>query len=205
MTAEPGSNGPQHGQSHLWNPPVRAAKLTAGACKCYKWNIGIGRLASINVDIGQLREYKTASIFSPEDGGRLVAVRFDATKRDVSSSTEGWHVIGFHHERAPHSTVYSKIDFVGAELHVAARQPAHISPQLVPCPYQPQASSRINGGIIGLLPILIGLACFSTQRPFSAVEGGIRSRRWVPQQGPSGNRKPPRHEPDKSFGLKQLH
>ena len=150
----------------------------------------------MSVNERQLNRYRTASIFSPEDGGRLIAVPFDATKHDVSTSTEGrWHPIGFHHELVPsHSSVFSKVDFAGGELLAAARQPEHISRQLIPCQYQPPASSRINGGMIGCLPILIGLACFSTRRPFEAVEGGIQRQRWASQPGPSGNRKPPRDD-----------
>ena len=77
---------------------------------------------------------------------------------------------------------FTSIEFKGKNKTTAARQPKNIVPELLPEQYNGAESLRKNAGLIGSLPLLIGLAALSAPkgRMGDILTECIRPNTWKP-------------------------
>jgi len=146
--------------------------------------------------------HSAATIFSQKgDTDHLLAVDFNATLTDVASYAPGWRVLSFDHIPKPNTTAtYSSINTLGEERHLAARGSPAWMGQLMPHVYDyqrtaldglPVPSETTSAGLIGNLPILVGLAAFSAPKNslIAVLSSSVIPRAWVRHTRPTG-RKP---------------
>ena len=114
--------------------------------------------------------YRTYTMFMQQNNGSIVAVNFDARRKDVrESDIADWREIGFHHPTS-NTAVYSYLDVPGEYAHLAKGASNANNTwvtQLFPQQYQcfpmadPQYHNLRHAGLIGRLPLIIGLAAYS--------------------------------------------
>ncbi|MCJ1324365.1 hypothetical protein MMC10_001027 [Thelotrema lepadinum] len=128
------------------------------------------RASELNTRTSNPWRFRTYSVFVQQNNGRILAVDFDARRRDVRDSdiTE-WCEIGFHHIPAGNA-VYSYLDIPGEYLQLAGAAPSSNATwinQLFPQGYHcgPSADAQYptmrHAGLIGRLPLIISLAALS--------------------------------------------
>lgn len=172
-----------------------------------------GRMSRVQRDdpIGavNLKPYEKATVFSqnPDTPDLLVApfdaraphllvAPFDAREQDVRSKGNGWRPLTFNHQQiSGTNSYYSYISCLGSETGIAAAGSSHWMPQLLPGRYQyrprSQASTRIQAGLIGNLPLLIALAAFSLPpNDLSTLLSSLQPGAWSPHVNkyPSGRK-----------------
>lgn len=104
------------------------------------------------------------------DTPHLLAVSFDATTVNVSDQ-QGWLPLSFQHDRIGNpDTIYSSVQAVASQRHLAAPGASHWVPQLLPTIYdypttdhegRSLSTSVTSAGLIGNVPLLLALAAFS--------------------------------------------
>lgn len=152
--------------------------------------------------LGPVNQHSAATIFSQkEDTDHLLAVNFNASLKDVASYAPGWRVISFDHlPQMNTSATYSSINVLGLERHLAAFGSTVWMGQLLPDVYNyqrttpgghPIPSSTTSAGLIGSLPILVGLAAFSAPKDSltAVLSSSVSPRAWRRHTRPTG-RKP---------------
>ncbi|KAL2040627.1 hypothetical protein N7G274_006606 [Stereocaulon virgatum] len=193
--------GPRQSRGQrYWEPPNRVNDFMPGddPSLLFRW-MG-GRLSAVPTDDNvcgvNLTKYCTATVFTQRpDTPHLLAVPFDASSRDVNTVGINWRPLTFDHEQVGDTNTYlSYVTSSGAEQHLAAHGSQHWIGQLLPawydCDTGTEESTRIQGGLIGELPLLFALAAFSAPPSrLSVLTNSLQPGAWVPHQYqyPSGH------------------
>ena len=156
-------------------PNVRNA-YNSEAETLYRWEGGrITRVTSQeSARLGSREIFAEATVFTQMTGTpHLLAVPFDAEKKNVRDHPVGWRPLSFNHVPAHGDTrrTYASIVYLGDEALIAGPASPLIVGQLLPSVYdyvpsidsnnRPIPSERDHAGLIGSLPILLALAAFS--------------------------------------------
>lgn len=187
-------------------PPDRRTAFYQGDATYFRWQHG--RMSTLSDPNGWIfalldesgpSKYSVATIFSQKhDTDHLLAVNFNASAKDVASYDPGWRVLRFDHvSQQSSSSTYSSINLSGEQKHLAASGSPTWMDQLLPRLYDyqhstpgggPIPSPTMSAGLIGSLPILIGLAAFSAPRESlrTVLLGSIRTRAWRRHDLPTG-------------------
>ncbi|KAL8855678.1 MAG: hypothetical protein Q9178_007689 [Gyalolechia marmorata] len=140
--------------------------------------------------------YSIATIFTQyKDTNHLLAVTFDAEKRDVREEYGGWKVLSFDHIVVPQDgtqrTYYSSVGVAGAERQLAAPGSPTWIGQLLPSIYDYDSGEpqRTSGGLIGNLPLLFALPAFSAQpdRLSHVLTSCMKPNKWQRHNLPHGH------------------
>ena len=127
-------------------------------------------------------------MFSQEEGGDLLGVYLDASEEDVKNSNYGsWRRLRFNKVDGSGRT-FSYLDFAGERNQTVGTLQNHLVPQLLPDKYNPRRQDGKNEGLVGRLPILIGVAAFSieSQGLAQALTQCILPQTWAPHYSPNG-------------------
>jgi hypothetical protein len=133
--------------------------------------------------------FRAATVFYCNHFDQFRTARGDAGTREIAASVDAedwWHPLTFFHD---HDISY--VDHAGDQEYLAVRNATWIE-QLVPRQYRrPHHEGPANGGLAGLLPILIALVAFSCTDVHELHRILIRERawsghRWRPHQRESG-------------------
>ena len=127
--------------------------------------------------------YSAATIFAA-DTPHLFTVPFNARTRSVHPTFgRGWQVIRFNHSRVGnYNSYFSYISHRGAEQRIAAPRLPDWIPQLLPTQYDcdPRHATRVHAGLIGELPLLIGLAAFSAPpQNLGMLSSTMQPGKWI--------------------------
>ena len=128
------------------------------------------RARELNTKSSNPWTYSTYTVFVQQNNGNILAVDFDARRKDLrDSEIQEWRDIGFHHMTANNS-VFTYLDAPGDHTHLAAGSPTNsatwinqLFPQQYhsnPGPSAPYPSLR-HAGLIGRLPLIFTLAALS--------------------------------------------
>lgn len=155
------SHGPESTETGDWCPPKEKKSLQGYDSRWYLW--AEGRMAEISDPGSSHREkHSSASLFVRDQHETLLAANLDATQDEFSRVQHAcWREIKFYLNRTTNGD-YSFVDYAGQSTETPATMPAHMVPQLLPQIYN-GSSSRTNRGLVGRLPILIGLAALSAE------------------------------------------
>ncbi|KAL8749021.1 MAG: hypothetical protein Q9199_007945 [Rusavskia elegans] len=184
------------GGNRFWAPPNRKdayLRDKAGA-RLYRW-IG-GRMTDITAeDLNKKHSpYGVATVFTQwRDTNHLLAVTFDAEKKDVAEENGGWKVLSFEHiSQYGTQGTYSSVGVAGDQQQLAAPGSPAWMPQLLPTIYDydpnPNLPQPISAGLIGELPLLFALPAFSAQ-PYQlsyVLTNFMQPNRWHKHQLPHG-------------------
>ena len=185
-------------------PPDRRTAYEKDEALYFKWHSGkMSRLQTGSFNTTSLvTKHSAATIFSQKDDtDHLLAVNFSALLKDVASYDAGWRVISFDHvPQRNTSATYSSINVFGEEKHLAAGGSPIWMRQLLPDEYNyqrttpaghPIQSTTTSAGLIGSLPILIGLAAFSAPKDslIAVLSNSVTPGAWKRHNLPTG-RKP---------------
>ena len=195
VVANFGDQGPNLDFNEAWDPPRKAKDLKASNARFFWWTDG--SMKSITVEEllkhgKPVRQHNVGSVFNARLTDHLLITDIDAAAKDVSQEgcDRKWSRLYFHHMRVTpkESCYYTELGFMGMEAFSAAPLPACITPQLLPSACNDTRQDRINGGLVGKLPLLIALAVSSASREYLAdvMTSCIRPGRWRPHKIPPG-------------------
>lgn len=184
----------------FFQPPVRKTAYDKEVAVYFKWYGGkMSRMQTGWPNTTSLvAEHSAATIFSQKDDtDHLLAVDFDALARDVAACEPGWRVISFDHITKPNTNAtYSSINILGGQKHLAAHGSPAWMGQLMPYEYDyqqtvnghPVPATTTSAGLIGSLPILIGLAAFSAHSDSltTVLSTSVVPRAWTEHKLPTG-------------------
>lgn len=185
-------------------PPDRRAAYYKEDAVYVRWHVGrMSTLQNGSIETASLgRVHSAATIFSQtDDTDHLLAVDFNASLTDVASYGPGWRVLSFDHIPKPNTNAtYSSINIFGEEKHLAAGGSPTWMGQLMPHEYKyqrttpnghPIPSTTTSAGLIGSLPILVGLAAFSAPKDslIAVLRSSVVPKAWKKHHLPTG-RKP---------------
>ncbi|KAL9023975.1 MAG: hypothetical protein Q9180_008035, partial [Flavoplaca navasiana] len=187
------------GGNKFWAPPnhKNAYLRDKTSAQLYRW-IG-GRMT--NITAGNLnRKYSTyavATIFTQwPDTTHLLAVTFDAEKKDVAEEYGGWKVLSFDYVTRPGTqSIYSSVSVAGDKQQLAAPGSTTWVDQLLPAVYnydpRPNRPAPVSAGLIGHLALLFALPAFSAQHSSlsQVLMSCMRPNRWHKHQLPHGHEK----------------
>ncbi|KAL9633061.1 MAG: hypothetical protein Q9204_003550 [Flavoplaca sp. TL-2023a] len=158
-----------HGGNTFWAPPNRknAYLRDKASAQLFRW-IG-GRMTSITAgDLNKCTTYAVATIFTQwPDTPHLLAVTFDAEKKDVVEENGGWKVLSFDYVPQPGTQgIYSSVSVAGGKQQIAAPGSPAWVPQLLPKVYdfdpRPNRPQHpVSAGLIGNLALLFAIPAFS--------------------------------------------
>lgn len=177
-----------------WLPPVECNNLNTNQPTCFKWQAGRVRTSSPTADP---KTHSVATVFTQTRGSEnLCAVTIDARSQDVADQNGGWRNLSFNHLPAPDNRVYSSLNLMGQEGHLAAPGSPNWVPQLIPhaCDYRPQHNPGVapkpSAGLIGDIPLLLALAAFSASEGLliPTMTQNIRPGLWVPHNRIAGSK-----------------
>ncbi|TVY52233.1 hypothetical protein LCER1_G006838, partial [Lachnellula cervina] len=120
--------------------------------------------------------YRAATVFFCNRFDQFFTARGDASTRDMRAEgpEDGWHPLAFQHENG-----ISRADHAGSHEHLAVRSASWIN-QLLPNAYRRESSHGSNqGGLGGLLPIVIALIAFSCNGRDDLYRVLLHDRAWV--------------------------
>jgi hypothetical protein len=136
--------------------------------------------------------HRAATVFYCNNFDMFFTARGDASARDISAPQtepeDTWQPLSFLHENN-----ISYVDHAGDQEYVAVRQASWIE-QLLPNTYRRQTrDGPANGGLAGLLPIIIALIAFSCRnredlRRVLINDRSWRGHRWIPHQRETGRK-----------------
>ncbi|KAL8838946.1 MAG: hypothetical protein Q9176_004752 [Flavoplaca citrina] len=159
------------GGNRFWAPPNRknAYIREKASAQLFRWKGG--RMTSITArDLNKKDStYAVATIFTQyPDTTHLLAVNFDAEKKDVAEENGGWKVLSFDYLTRPGTQgVHSSVSVAGGNQQLAAPGSPAWVPQLLPTiyDYKPRANlpRPVSAGLIGNLALLFALPAFSAQ------------------------------------------
>lgn len=182
-------------------PPDRRTAFNKEDAVCFRWHRGkMSTMHNGSINIASLgTAHSAVTIFSQKDDtDHLLAVDFNALFQDVIPYDPGWRVLRFDHIPKPHtSAIYSSINLFGEEKHLAAGGSPTWMGQLLPREYnyqrttpggRPIPSPTGSAGLIGSLPILIGLAAFSAPEDSltAVLTSSIKPQAWRRHNLPTG-------------------
>ncbi|KAL8975990.1 MAG: hypothetical protein Q9205_007919, partial [Flavoplaca limonia] len=159
-----------HGGNTFWAPPnLKDAYIRDNAsAKLFRWKGG--RMTTITAgDLNKCTTYAVATIFTQwPDTDHLLAVTFDAEKKDVVEENGGWKVLSFDYVTRPGTQgLYSSVSVAGGRQQLAAPGSPAWVPQLLPRIYnydpKPNRPQPVSAGLIGDLALLFALPAFSAQ------------------------------------------
>ncbi|RDL40959.1 uncharacterized protein BP5553_00938 [Venustampulla echinocandica] len=135
--------------------------------------------------------YRGATVFYGGSFFQFFTAQGDVGTRDIctSSPEAGWHYLKFHHENR-----ISRVDHDAPEEHLIVRSAGWI-PDLLPEAYRSQSTRAVNqGGLGGLLSIVVALVAFScidkNELHYALInDRAWRGHRWVPHGRESGRTK----------------
>ena len=119
--------------------------------------------------------YRAATVFYCNHFDKFFTARGDASIRNfiAQGPEDSWHPLSFRHENN-----ISYLEHAGDQGFLAVRQASWIK-QLLPNAYRCQASDGpANGGLAGLLPIIIALVAFSCRDHNELYQVLIEDRAW---------------------------
>ncbi|KAL8657718.1 MAG: hypothetical protein Q9226_001641 [Calogaya cf. arnoldii] len=157
--------------NRFWLPPNRkdAYLRDRASARLFRWRGGrMSDITAGNVNQQHLSPYGVATVFTQwRDTEHLLAVTFDAEKKDVADEYGGWKPLSFDHIAQPGSQMLSLLGVAGEQHQLAAPgSPAWI-PQLLPSIYdydpKPKTKSPESAGLAGNLPLLFALPAFSAE------------------------------------------
>jgi hypothetical protein len=131
--------------------------------------------------------YRTATVFYCNHFDKFFTARGDASTRDSLEPEDLWHPLSFFHG----NNNVSYVDHAGDQQYLAVRHADWIE-QLLPRTYRRHSSKGpANGGLAGLLPIIIALVAFSCRgrdelHRVLINDQAWRGHRWYPHQRDSG-------------------
>lgn len=151
-----------------------------------------------NITAGNLNKkysmYAVATIFTQwPDTDHLLAVTFDADKKDVAEENGGWKVLSFDYVTRPGTQgIYSSVSVAGGKQQLAAPGSLAWVPQLLPRIYDYDTGRNppqpVSAGLIGNLALLFALPAFSAQPSFLShvLTSCMRPNSWHRHQLPHG-------------------
>jgi hypothetical protein len=194
--------------SHRWRPPnVSQGFFAQQPGFVYRWRDGAVTYAEEyvwesrrvgNYANGTIRDstgtvwpeyYNAATVFFCNHFDKFIAARGDVGTREIELSPDPedwWHPLFFHHRDNT-----SIVDHAGEHDFLAVRTATWID-QLLPNTYRRHSTHGSNqGGLAGLLPIIISLIAFScTDRNelhrVLTEDQSWRGHRWHPHSRPHG-------------------
>ncbi|KAL8767920.1 MAG: hypothetical protein Q9209_005708 [Squamulea sp. 1 TL-2023] len=181
------------GGNKFWAPPNRknAYNRSKAGTRLFRW-MG-GRMTDITAKElnKKYSPYSVATIFTQyRDTHHLLAVTFDAERKDVAEENGGWKVLSFDHipQQGTPPTYYSSVGVAGDQQQLAAPGSPAWMPQLLPAIYNydsRQIPAPISAGLIGNLPILFALPAFSAQpeKLSDVLTSSMQPNRWLKHQG----------------------
>ncbi|KAF4634864.1 hypothetical protein G7Y89_g3243 [Cudoniella acicularis] len=110
------------------------------------------------LDAPQPQYYRAATVFYCNRFDQFFTARGDVGTRDIATSDpeEGWQPLTFHHNGN-----ISRVEYAGDQDFLAVRRADWI-PQIIPHAYRHESpNGPTQGGLGGLLPIVIALIAFS--------------------------------------------
>lgn len=176
-----------------WNPPNSSKAVKSEACSWFIWKAGNMTPMPPNHNQNKaVSQYCVNSIFSQGPAApHLLAVNCNAEQKNAGDNGR-WSRLKFNHRRAGNSNTYlSEIDLGGTKNQIAA--PAGSAPwkdQLLPSVYDATPTSdsqgtqapstKVQGGLIGRLSLLIALAAFSApaNRVGEVLRNHVKPHRW---------------------------
>lgn len=191
-----------------WAPPNRrnAYLRDKDGARLFRWMggrmIDITAPESVN---GYTRTlYSEATVFTQwQDTNHLLAVTFDAEKKDVAEENGGWKVLSFDHiSQYGTQGTYSSVGVAGGQQQLAAPGSSAWVPQLLPTIYDydpnPNLPQPISAGLIGDLPLLFALPAFSAQpeRLPEVLTRCMQPNRWRRHPLPHGRKSLPQLDLD---------
>lgn len=134
--------------------------------------------------------YRAATVFYCNHFNKFFTTRGDASARNIIElkSEDSWHPLSFRHENN-----ISYLEHAGDQEFLAVREASWIE-QLLPNTYRRHTKEGpANGGLAGLLPIVIALIAFSCRNRYNLYRVLIddrswRGHRWVPHQRETGRK-----------------
>jgi hypothetical protein len=136
--------------------------------------------------------HRAATVFYCNHFDKFYTARGDASARDISAPDQppedSWHPLSFLHNNN-----ISYVQHAGDQNYLAVRQAAWIE-QLLPRTYRRhERDGPANGGLAGLLPIVIALIAFSCRNRDELYRVLINDRawrghRWVPHDRETGRK-----------------
>ena len=160
------------GGNKFWAPPNRknAYHRDKASARLFRWEGG--RMTDITAESLNKKHsaYAVATIFTQwPDTPHLLAVTFDAEKKDVAEENGGWKVLSFDYvPRLGTQGTYSSVNVAGGQQQLAAPGSPAWVPQLLPKVYDydptPNRQQPISAGLIGKLALLFALPAFSAQQ-----------------------------------------
>jgi len=121
--------------------------------------------------------YRAATVFFCNRFDQSFTARGDAGTRDITTASEPedlYQPLSFRHENN-----ISRVDHAGTHEHLAVRNASWIN-QLLPNAYRQESNHGPNqGGLAGLLPIVIALIAFSCADDHELYRVLLTSRAWV--------------------------
>ena len=126
--------------------------------------------------------YRTATVFYCNHFAKFFTARGDASARDSLDPEDSWHPLSFFHQNN-----VSYVDHTGDQEFLAVRRASWIE-ELLPNTYRRHSKDGpANGGLAGLLPIIISLvafSCLSRDELYRVLihHRAWRNHRWVPHQ-----------------------
>ncbi|KAL8847911.1 MAG: hypothetical protein Q9221_007042 [Calogaya cf. arnoldii] len=189
------------GGNKFWAPPNRknAYLRDRVGARLFRWKGG----TMTDITAGNLNKQRSphgvATIFTQwRDTNHLLAVTFDAEKKDVAEEYGGWKVLSFDHVRIPQPgtqpTYYSSVVVAGEQQQLAAPGSPTWTPQLLPTIYdydpKPNLPQPASAGLIGNLPLLFALPAFSAQpdQLTNVLTSFMQPNRWHRHELPHGRK-----------------
>ncbi|KAL8849066.1 MAG: hypothetical protein Q9221_005910 [Calogaya cf. arnoldii] len=184
------------GGNKFWAPPNRKnayLRDRAGA-RLFRWKGG----TMTDITAGNLNKqrspYGVATIFTQwRDTNHLLAVTFDAEKKDVAEEDGGWKPLSFDHVTLPGSQMLSLVGVAGDQQQLAAPGSPAWTPQLLPTIYdydpKPKTKFPYSAGLAGNLPLLFALPAFSAgpEHLSHVLTSSMQPNRWHKHQLPHGH------------------
>lgn len=136
--------------------------------------------------------YRAATVRYTNHLDKFITTRGDVTTRDTTRSDlrpdDYWQPLSFRYENN-----ISYVDHSGDQQYLAVRQARWVE-QLLPNTYaSPTKDDNVNGGLAGLLPILIALVAFSCRNRSELYQvlfnhRAWRGDQWVPHKKATGRK-----------------
>ena len=192
----------QHG---WWMPPTRRnAYIRDEPVPLFRWSAGNMHVINHNSPQNLYNNqnlHSAATVFTQmPDTPHLLAVNYDAQSVDVDTQQVGWRQLSFDFKHVPNTPMTrSYVTTFGEYGQIASPGSPHWMPQLLPKIYNfhshdvnghPIPSTRMQGGLVGSLPLLIALAVFSAPRDalIPVLVARLHPSAWEPHefQDPQG-------------------
>lgn len=159
-------------------PPERRQDQRCTKGSLFRWN-GTSWEGPLTIDDRLLQGHRTGTVWIQRQARNFFAFAADVTQIDIAEGDTTWSLLGFHNRNN-----MSCIDYTAEQIELQFLGNPNWMPQLLPAPYHPKPS-RPRGGLIGKLPLVLGLFAYSGPLgdPASFLPQ-VSNGGWIPQQGP---------------------